>query len=276
MIHQNLLTGNKPYEARLIGRGKGFPNHTHYEIEIIYVFENAAHISVCDEEYTVSAGEAIFIGSMVSHSYRDAEPYRGLLIEIGPVLLRDKFKYITQLPFEVKTFKQENPEDRKILALLHEISEECQGEGKISELIIHSSLYRLFAYVVENITETCREGLEILHEPKSTSKIDPALELIHQRYQEPITVEAAAAACGYGKSNFSKVFKSTLGVGFHQYLINYRLENAKYLLTETKLSIYQISDMVGFSDPKIFCRVFKNNVGTSPAQFRKDLFNKLF
>ena len=106
--------------------------------------------------------------------------------------------------------------------------------------------------------------------------MNKTLELIHQRYQEPLTVEEAAAACGYGKSNFSKVFKNALGIGFHQYLINYRLENAKYLLTETKLSIYQISDMVGFSDPKIFCRVFKNNVGTSPAQFRKDLFNKLF
>ena len=276
MIRQNLLTGNKPYEARFIGRGNGFPNHTHYEIEIIYVFENTAHIYVNDEEHAVGEGEAIVIGSAVTHGYKEAELYRGLLIEMGPVLLRDKFKYITSLPFQSKHFKPENPDDLKVLDLLKEISEECKSAGKTQDLILQSSLYRLFAYVVDNIAEAHGENVGALSEPKSTGKIDPALELIHQRYQEPLTVEDAAAACGYGKSNFSKVFKNALGIGFHQYLINYRLENAKYLLTETKLSIYQISDMVGFSDPKIFCRVFKNNVGTSPAQFRKDLFNKLF
>lgn len=275
MFHQNLLMGNKPYHARLIELSNGFPSHTHYEIEILYVLENCAHIIANNVEYTVNAGDAIAIGSMVNHSYKEGEEFRGLLIEIGPVLLHDKFKYIAQTPFQIKVFSKSNADDEKIISLLKQISVDCQRKDMISDLIVQSGLYRLFAYLIENVTASYSSKHISQYEPNRTTKIEPALELIHQRYNEPLTVEEAATACGYGKSNFSKMFKNTFGVGFHQYLINYRLENAKYLLTETKLSIYQISDMVGFSDPKIFCRVFKNNIGISPAQFRRDLVNKI-
>ncbi|MEA5081899.1 MAG: two-component regulator propeller domain-containing protein [Dysgonamonadaceae bacterium] len=68
---------------------------------------------------------------------------------------------------------------------------------------------------------------------------------------------------------FNKV-KAITGMGIVDYTNKQRIEKSIVLLSTTTLNISEISDMVGFSSPRYFSRVFKSMKGVSPSDYRKD------
>ncbi len=72
----------------------------------------------------------------------------------------------------------------------------------------------------------------------------------------------------------SQLFKNEIGVGFLTYLTNVRLEKAKKLLVSTSLSIAKVAEQCGYSDYRVFTKVFKKMEGITPSQFRRDFFKE--
>ena len=267
MIYQDPLVGIKPYVAKFI-TGKGFPNHKHYELEIIYCIKGFLDIVVNDIEYRVSPGDALIVGSMIPHAYKKSvDGTKAILLEMGPVFLREKFHHIEDVRLPSKLYKKGSEAD-EFLTCLENMRPLIESEDNLSYMLIIGKMYELFVHIVRDLSkETSSESNN--KEVNNLTKIDKALSLVHERYHDQITVDNAAHVCGYGKSNFCRVFKSVMGVSFHQYLNNYRIENAKYLLTETTMSLERIALTVGFQDAKVFCRVFKSLLHTSPGQYRR-------
>lgn len=67
----------------------------------------------------------------------------------------------------------------------------------------------------------------------------------------------------------SQLFKKELGCGYHAYLNQVRVEKAKKYLRQTNEPISVVAELVGFSDYRIFTKIFKGIVGVTPSQFRK-------
>lgn len=269
MIYQKLLVGRDLYRVCSIDYSE-FPTHSHYEIELIYCKRGFIDVICGNNNYRLESSEAILIDSMVPHSYKDRSADNvSLLVELGPGFLREDFKHVTKNPFKTKLYTDGTltEEMKRTLDELHKWRTNCT---ELSNMLIMSNLYKLYAMLVKDITNKPYIPTEEPMNAKKSNKIDGALELVHHRYNEPISLEEAAAACGYGKSSFCKIFKQTVGVSFHQYLNDYRIENAKYLLSDTNMSIENVADTTGFRDTKIFCRVFKQATGTSPGKYRSD------
>lgn len=62
--------------------------------------------------------------------------------------------------------------------------------------------------------------------------------------------------------------KKNWGSSILSYVNNLRIKDAKKLLLNTRLSIKQIAEMIGFGSPNYMCEVFHRNVGISPRDFR--------
>jgi AraC family transcriptional regulator len=71
--------------------------------------------------------------------------------------------------------------------------------------------------------------------------------------------------------NFCRLFRNTVGITPHQYMIRLRVEEAKRLLKERKLSIAEISLHLGFANQSHFTRTFSRNTGTPPGRYSKML-----
>ncbi len=266
MIYQDPLNGIHPYVAKFI-TGKGFPDHKHYEIEVIYCLEGFLDLVIENEDIRVNPGEAIAIGSLSSHAYKKSvDGTKAILVEMGPVFLQENFHLASNRPFKAKHYSN-SEENSVILSCLNNFQYLFNDEDTLSHLLIAGKIYELFVLLVRDMNKDDQN--ETAEKTNDLSKIDKALSLVHERYNDQLTVDDAAFACGYGKSNFCRVFKSVMGVSFHQYLNNYRIENAKYLLAETTMSLEHIAIMVGFQDAKVFCRVFKSATDKTPGRFRK-------
>ena len=61
-----------------------------------------------------------------------------------------------------------------------------------------------------------------------------------------------------------------VGESPYKFLLNIRMTEAKYLLTETSIQIADIAKNVGYDDPYYFSRIFKKYTGQSPSAYRSD------
>lgn len=93
-----------------------------------------------------------------------------------------------------------------------------------------------------------------------------ALEFIDARWSGDLTAEQVAAAVGLSPNYFSHLFKKVRGQGFKDHLNALRIEKAQALLAGGGLKVYEVAQLVGFSDYKYFSAVFKKVTGTSPTQ----------
>lgn len=99
--------------------------------------------------------------------------------------------------------------------------------------------------------------------------IKEAISFIEQNFQNAISVEDIAVACGLNRSYFGKIFHENMGKTPQEFLISYRMSKATELLKLTKLPIKDISCAVGYDNPLHFSRAFSKVYGVSPRQWRQ-------
>ena len=131
----------------------------------------------------------------------------------------------------------------------------------------HEELRRWFlekmAAATRNVTEKKAE--------KSTRTIAVAKEYILKNYNNDISLDDVSREVNISPYYFSKLFKDETGEGFVEYLTNLRIEKAKELLSGTSYSMKEICQMVGYTDPNYFSRIFKKNVGVTPTEFKENM-----
>lgn len=95
-----------------------------------------------------------------------------------------------------------------------------------------------------------------------------ASEFISEHLNQNISLEEAAEFAGVSSFYLSKIFKEEKGVSFSTYLNDRRLEKAKELLSNPELSVKEITAECGYNDQNYFSRLFKNQFGVSPTEYR--------
>ena len=92
---------------------------------------------------------------------------------------------------------------------------------------------------------------------------------LRENYSRPVDFASVAEAHAVSAPYLSRLFHEYAGISPSRYLTGYRMEQAKKLLRDSRLSIGEIAARVGYPDPFHFSKVFKNTVGVSPSQFRQ-------
>ena len=101
------------------------------------------------------------------------------------------------------------------------------------------------------------------------------LGYLSEHFLEPVTLRDCAAALGFNPSYLSGMFALRTGAPFHRYLLNLRLKKAEWLLASGELPVSEVALESGFSSDKTFYRVFREQYGLSPGDYRKKLRDKI-
>lgn len=99
-------------------------------------------------------------------------------------------------------------------------------------------------------------------------ELEKVISLMNRDFATPIDLEEYANLCYVSKSRFIHIFKEYTGYSPYAYQLCIRMDRAKELLSDTSLSIEEISDFVGYSDSSYFCRIFKKYTGNTPTFYR--------
>jgi signal transduction histidine kinase/AraC-like DNA-binding protein len=106
--------------------------------------------------------------------------------------------------------------------------------------------------------------------PHLSSVARIAMAYIQQQSTQRISREQIANVAGVSESYLTQVFQQELGVTPWVYLTRYRIAHACQLLREKTDSITDIAITVGFDDPGYFSKVFRNEIGLSPREYRNN------
>lgn len=99
-------------------------------------------------------------------------------------------------------------------------------------------------------------------------EIGSAIGFVLSNLNREVKLSEAAGMAGFHEVYFSSLLKQQLGMCFSQFCTSIRMEHAKRLLCEGPHTTSQVSEMCGYRDIAYFCRVFKQNVGVTPAAWR--------
>lgn len=94
-------------------------------------------------------------------------------------------------------------------------------------------------------------------------------DFLEQNYKEKISLEQAAAHVYMNPSYLSRLFAKAEGCGVSQYLQKIRVEQAKLLLKDPHLRVYEVGDQVGYPNFQHFLKVFKQYAGVTPSRYRE-------
>lgn len=102
----------------------------------------------------------------------------------------------------------------------------------------------------------------------SNNIIDEIINYMHNNYMKDIRLKNLAPKFGYNSSYLGKLFTKKVGESFNDYIHKVRIVEAKKLLSNKKLKIYEISKNLGYKNVDYFHRKFKELNGCSPNEYR--------
>lgn len=119
----------------------------------------------------------------------------------------------------------------------------------------------------------------LIHQSKNMQNLAPASDVKHlyleqacnyikENYAALCSIKAVCSHCNISQSYLNKIFKELLNMTIQDYLIEYRMSQARKLLMNTSLSINEITVLVGYNNRLSFSRAFKNHYKTSPSEFK--------
>lgn len=260
-------------------------DHWHSEMEIFYLMPDSGPMTVYIEgqPYPLKARDMLIVPSAAVHRIEVSEEKNQVLrLDIGYPLLGENFRPFTERRFVSPWYSfanGENPALDAIEPLFHAIRQEKlvlyeeQSDGGDCETVI--SRMRVSALLMQ-IAAILLDSLPSSPIATGESKKRYALQIvqtvifyIRDHYSEPITLEKAAAMAGYEKTHFCQLFKEIVGVTFHQYITERRLEAALPLLRDTALPIVSIARSVGIPNTKTFSRLIRARYGLSPKEIQR-------
>ncbi|CAM3474691.1 helix-turn-helix transcriptional regulator [Marinicrinis lubricantis] len=278
--------------VRLLGSGIGidlnyrstgainveFHSHPHYEI--YYFHEGFCNYLIGDKIYELQPGDLIIMDGMTLHRAKTdpKRPYVRSIIHFDPSYIQEWF----QLPCTAQVLKpfQQLKNARFTLApqqqiemaeLLRRMDKFRHNEAVMADARFHIAFYDLMLFIHQVFELQMVDGpqMEGSEKIKNVQKIITYLE---DQYMNDIHLEDLESALHLDKHYMSKIFKEVTGVTIFTYLYERRINESRILLyLEERMKITDISYQVGFKHPAHFSRVFKNHVGCTPEQFRKQM-----
>lgn len=97
---------------------------------------------------------------------------------------------------------------------------------------------------------------------------------IEQNYFMEIDMNMICDNIHYSRSYLSRVFKSEKGITIKEFLRDIRIGKAKNLLSGTSLSVQEVAKSVGIIDSLYFSRIFRQQTGYSPSEYRQLLASR--
>jgi AraC-like DNA-binding protein len=164
----------------------------------------------------------------------------------------------------------ENPRllfsDPRVLALADLIAAECDNPEPLHDLYGDGLAVSLLIDVMQLHRPAPRKRSKL-----AAWQLRRAVDYIEAHCLRSIRLEELALLTNLSQSHFSHAFKASTGIPPHQWQTKARLERAKQLIA-VNTPLTDVAVETGFSDQAHFTRVFRKNIGTTPASWKKSQF----
>ncbi len=144
---------------------------------------------------------------------------------------------------------------------------ELRAGGMMGQLYIESLTQALVIHLLRNYS-TLTKPITSPSSRFTRIQLQQAIDYIHTYLNRDLSLAELASVVNISPTYFASLFKQTMGISPHQYVIQQRIERAKVMLMKTDLAIADIALQVGFSSQSHLTQQFKRLTGMTPKQIR--------
>lgn len=251
--------------------GSYIPMHWHRAVEIIYMQKGSLDVTVESENFTIQKGDCIVINGNVLHSTKCTSTNTAILLQIPLDFMEKYIPDLGQLIF-LFDFRTKDQRQQTKQAMFKTILEQLQIINNVRPdgylLRFNSLIFELLFQLYHNFAVKILQS-NTSQKKKDMNRLEPVLDYISKHYSEPISLnEIAEIAClqtGY----FCRFFKKKMGITFLEYQNEYRLSFIYRDLITTRDPVHVILERHGFTNYKLFRKMFLEHFGNTPTQIRK-------
>lgn len=251
------------------------PNHTfnllwHEEMEIKYILSGKMNISCGTEIVCAQEGDVVISNPCEYHGNQvdkdERAEYQFVCVDINMIFggnrLTDHFKEYVSGAYSFKNLIRNDKEVKKLVRMLFASFQD--GKDPVYSVGI---FYMLFASLQKHIDKNQKKLFRNEYSMRQKNVIDTAFSYIQNHYHEVIRLEDIASQCYLTEAHFCRLFKQLTGETPIFYINKFRINKAVSYLAESKYTIKEIAEKVGFYDEAYFCRCFRKYKGVPPSRY---------
>ena len=237
--------------------------HTHNHMELFFIVGGKGQFLIDDQLYPVDINTLVMINPNVTHTEvsLNAQPLEYIVLGIDGIELATSNTSNGQ--FSILNHYESMEISSCLRNILREMEQKNPGYEDVCQAYMEILIIRLMRTT----------ALAVPAEPQTVStnrQCAAVRRYIDLHFKESLTLEQLAEEGHMNKFYLSHAFKKEYGLSPINYMISKRIEESKYLLAETDLSMSQIAQLLGFSSLSYFSQVFHRTQGTSPKEYRQN------
>ncbi len=251
-----------------------FAPHRHSALEIIVPEENIYTVLCNRNTYVIQPAQILLIPPGITHEIiapTGGKRYIYLMNVSYFASLRSFARIMSILSQPLLITREENEKAYDdIYGLLNRMKDDYFSREEFSDLSIPSMLLQLFICLGKNYDRQLSISSESMPAKRKEymDLFTSTLEYIDEHFTEKLSLEDMAAKTGFSKFHFSRLFKKYTNYNFSDYLCLRRVREAETLLLRHDIPITDVAITSGFSSISTFNRIFKQQKGCSPSEYR--------
>ena len=243
----------QPTEAGL------YPEHLHSDVELLYLFEGETTLTVDGQPQHMRAGDLCICFPSVVHGYAGGRNARALMLIFPPEFSPDFPALLTHSYPQNPLLRGEQLPPDVAICMQQLLLEREHG---FDPAVLRGYIQVVLARTLPLLTLARRA-------PEISDIVYDILKYLSQHYREPVTLSDLSRALGVSKSYLSHSFSQRIGVNFRTYVNTLRADHACLLLRNSDEAVMNIAYECGFESQRTFNRVFMEQYGVSPSEYRR-------
>jgi len=258
-----------------------FDYHSHHENEIYFFHAGACRYLIHNHIYDLKPGDILLMDGLTLHrpNIFPHEPYVRSVVHFSPHIIQDVLNtlgssYLLDV-FKISTHQlirtHENEQSKQLETIIQKMVHIQQSNDAYYEtiktelkLLLIQALIIIYKMLDANQLNDTRT-----HSPKS-EHAERIATYIQDHFMKPLNLHVISEALNLSKSYASHLFKEMTGFTMMEYVMECRLNHAKYLLEiKPKKSIKKIAYDCGFESASHFSRYFRSKVGKTARAYRQ-------
>lgn len=271
MYEKVILQPDVGFDIRFVTMNHNSPFHWHRELELLYILNGHATVTMDGEQYELEPLDAIVMDYAKIHEVLYAMPQTmGICIHISRQLLRRYVKESeliaircagTQLLPEQQTYYSE------ICECLKEITVLYVNQRKTYHLRSTALILNILASLIEHFSEPVTKSVSAAR-VGNMERLEQICDYVEHHYREEIILQDAADELGLNREYFCRFFKQSTGTSFIKYVNQVRINHIYQDLLHTDEGVQDIMEHHGFYNQKLFYRMFKERYDCTPRELR--------
>ena len=248
------------------------PPHWHDAIEIVLIQEGKLLYSVEGNEAIINSGECMLVNANVVHSTKCLGPNKAIVFQIPLPFFENYVPEIKSLRFDINHPTDDDHKNKLMnehfIACLETMQVMTVNKKKHYSLEFNSYLFDVLHQLCQNFSYKAY-SYDIKQRKKDLERLSVVLEYIKLHYKDNISIKKIASIACLQEGYFCRFFKKNMGITFLEYHNEIRLNFIHQDLELTAEPLKNLLEKHGFSNYKLFRKMFNSQFNCTPSEYRK-------